>query len=109
MNKPTKVKLPVPAQLCKLIPPHLVPNATDEQCPSLIWELLSDGNTVAISSATMSDIGAMLELITNGIDSATDLAQELGKSKGTISKWASKLQDQGHIKINGKKYKPATR
>lgn len=80
-------------------------NATDEQCPSLMWELLSDGNTVTVSSTTMSDIDAMLELIRNGIDSATDLAQELGKNKGTISKWAKKLQDQGRIKIIKGKYK----
>jgi transposase-like protein len=48
----------------------------------------------------------MLDLIKGGMISASDIAQELGKAKSTISKWARKAQDENKIKIINGRYLP---
>jgi len=45
--------------------------------------------------------------VRGGITSPRDLAEELGVTKGTISKWAKIAAYRGLIKIENRTYKPA--
>ena len=56
---------------------------------------------------TIDLLSQMIELIHGGMSSASDIAQELGKAKGTISKWAKEAADEGKIRISNGHYLPA--
>ena len=51
---------------------------------------------------------ALAALILAGVDSATECAELLGVKTGTVSKWAKRLKKEGRIRIEGRKYLPAT-
>lgn len=62
--------------------------------------------SVSFSCEEISNEGKVLELIQNGLASASDIALELGLSKGTISKLAKKLMIKNLISIKGRAYAP---
>jgi putative DNA primase/helicase len=78
-------------------------NCTASDVPALAWTMKQGENGMQITTTTIDLKSQMIELIQGGMSSAKDLAEELGKSKGTISKWAKTAADEGRIKnINGR-------
>jgi RecA-family ATPase len=61
---------------------------------------------VTFSCEEKSNECKVLELVQNGLGSATDIALELGLTKGTISKLAKKLISKNLISIKGRAYVP---
>ena len=43
-------------------------------------------------------------LVEDGLDSCGDIAQEMGSTKGTVSKLAKRAEREGHITIDGRRY-----
>ncbi len=63
--------------------------ATD--APPLRWTMASEKGRLILKCKKYAGPDAMLALIRAGVGSATELAEELGVSKGGVSKWASTL------------------
>lgn len=82
-------------------------NCGSDKVPPLRWVLDFTGATIEVSCENHSTGNALLELIQQGVSSATELAEELGVTKGTVSKWAKKLIKSGQIKKVGRDYQPA--
>jgi len=72
----------------------------------LRWTLQDEAGHITVSCESFSGTDAMLAHIRDGIVSASDLAQTLNVSTGTISKWAQKLMRAGLIKKKGRDYEP---
>jgi len=82
-------------------------NCTASDVPALAWTMMQGENGMHITTATIDPQSQMLDLIQGGMASASDIGQELGKAKSTISKWAKKAQDEGKIRISNGRYLPA--
>jgi hypothetical protein len=76
-------------------------------CPPLHWKLTTVDKRLVVTCTRHSDVDALVDLVRGGINRASDLAEELNVSKGTISKWARKAQARGLIRIENRTYKPA--
>jgi AAA domain len=74
------------------------------EVPSLRWIIQTDEHRLTLQCEKHSGPEAMFALIRDGIETATDLAEELSVTKGCISKWAKKLASDGKIKISDRKY-----
>lgn len=61
---------------------------------------------ISIGCQEVSFDDKVLQLIQDGLTSATDIAKELGKNKSTVSRAAARLLDQNLIELNGKAYRP---
>jgi hypothetical protein len=69
------------------------------------WHFVTDVEGVvscSCSKASFDDI--VSERIQAGLESASDIAQELNVAKSTVSKAAKRLEEKGRITINGRKY-----
>lgn len=79
-------------------------NCQASEAPSLRWIIETNNDRLTYQCERHSGPEAMLALIRDGIETATDLAEELSVTKGCISKWAKKLASEGKIKITERKY-----
>ena len=81
-------------------------NATEADCPPLEWHFeLTAGETLArVSWKKMSTNQLFRQWIEDGLTSATEIAEEMGISKGQVSKLAKKAILAGWLKKNGKYY-----
>ncbi|MEY4569974.1 MAG: hypothetical protein RLZZ398_1413 [Verrucomicrobiota bacterium] len=83
-------------------------NSVGSESPPTLWEFRSGLDGMTVTAKPQTDLAVMLDLIRGGMDSASDLAKELDRSKGCVSKWAKRLNAEGKISItSGGKYKPA--
>jgi len=82
-------------------------NCQAMEAPSLRWTIQTRGNQLSFTCEKHSGPEAMFALIRDGVESAKELAEEMGVTAGCISKWAKKLLVAGRISISGRKYKPA--
>ena len=57
-----------------------------------------------ISHKEPDKMDILRQWIEAGLDTPTDIAQEIGVTKGTVSKWAKKAQQAGWLASDGKKY-----
>lgn len=82
-------------------------NSGKEQSP-LHWtyETGADG-IVRVTHKEASGLSVFRQWIEDGLDSAGDIAAEMGLSKGTVSKMAKKAQEAGWLTMHGRKYKIA--
>lgn len=80
-------------------------NSGKEQAP-LQWtfETGPDG-IVRVGHKEASGLSVFRRWIEDGLDSAGDIAAEMGLSKGTISKMAKKGQEAGWLTTDGRRYK----
>jgi DNA-binding IclR family transcriptional regulator len=46
----------------------------------------------------------VLKWVGNGLTSCSEIAEEMGLSKGAVSKMATKLIELGRLKMNGRQY-----
>jgi RecA-family ATPase/biotin operon repressor len=79
-------------------------NCGPEATPPLRWTL-HFGQSLTYTCDRHSGPDAMLSLIGQGVESASELAEELNVSKGAVSKWAKKLAAEGRITITSRAYK----
>ena len=68
-----------------------------------VFKTEPDGR-VSIGCTEISLESKVLQLIQDGLGSATDIASELRVAKSTISKAAKKLEDQGLIEVKNRQY-----
>jgi hypothetical protein len=81
-------------------------NATENECPPLEWHFnLPKGETRArVSWKKMSTMQIFRQWIEDGVTSASDIAEEMGVSKGQVSKLAKKGITEGWLKKKGRDY-----
>jgi RecA-family ATPase len=81
-------------------------NATEEECPRMEWHFHkpTGQEKAEISSRPLSTIAIFRELVETGLTSATDIAEEMGSSKGQVSKLANKGIQEGWLKKEGRDY-----
>jgi hypothetical protein len=81
-------------------------NATETECPPLEWHFqLPKGETHAqVSWKKLSTSQLFRQCIEDGLTSATDIADEMGISKGQVSKLATKGIKAGWLKKDGRDY-----
>ena len=80
-------------------------NATEAECPEIEWTFRSGHNGRAeIDWKLACDLEKLRHWIENGLTSATDIAVEMGVSKGHVSKLAKIAMQQGLLRHNGREY-----
>ena len=80
-------------------------NCQGREAPPLRWTIKDEGEGIVYTCENYSGRDALLSHISDGVTSATELAELLGVATGTVSKWAAKLMREGFIKKNGRDYK----
>ena len=80
-------------------------NCQAMEAPSLRWTIKTIGESLTYTCEKHCGPEAMFALIRDGIDTSSELAEELGVTKGCVSKWAKKLATDGRIIISDRKYK----
>lgn len=82
---------------------------TGDTLPDLLWHFTTqeDGSmNVGCEHANSSEFGAFVQHVKDGIQNQTDIAEMMGKPKGTICKWATKALKQGLISGSSRKLLP---
>jgi len=81
-------------------------NATEADCPPLEWHFnLPKGETRArVSWKKLSTGQIFRQWIEDGVTSASDIAEEMGISKGQVSKLAKRGITEGWLKKDGRDY-----
>ena len=79
-------------------------NSQSEQ-PATLWSFTTarDGR-VTIKTEGASTMQVFRQWIEDGLESAEDIAREMGVSKGTVSKMAKRAMADGWLKKNGRRY-----
>lgn len=82
-------------------------NSTSEDAAPLLWhfEKQSDGS-VNPKWKSLTTIQVFVGLVEDGLDSCGDIAQEMGATKGWISKLAKRAEREGLITIERRHYLP---
>jgi putative DNA primase/helicase len=82
-------------------------NALEDDCPPLEWTVAADGNGPAtVTAKTISGVELLVSWVRAGLDSASDIALEMGISKGQVSKLAKRAERLGSLVIEGRRYRP---
>ena len=82
-------------------------NALEDDCPPLEWTVAADSDgTATVSAKKISGVELLVSWVRAGLDSATDIAVEMGISKGQVSKLAKKAERLGLLVIEGRHYRP---
>lgn len=81
-------------------------NVAEADCPPMEWHFnLPKGETLAkVSWKKMSTAQVFRQWIEGGLTSATDIADEMGISKGQVSKLAQRAIAEGWLKKDGREY-----
>jgi hypothetical protein len=82
----------------------------NRNCPAdplaIIWSIepQADG-TVKVTTHEASSDDVIIQWVRDGLSSASDIAQEMGISKGLVSRYASRLIEAGRLEKDGRGYK----
>jgi hypothetical protein len=79
-------------------------NCQAMEAPPLKWTIQTVDGTLKYTCEPHSGPDAMLALIKDGMETASDLALEMSVTTGCVSKWAKKLATEGKIAIANRKY-----
>lgn len=81
-------------------------NATEAECPPMEWNfnLPKDETLCRVSWKKLSTAQMFRELIEDGLTNCKDLAEEMGITKGQVSKLATKAFAAGWLKKDGRDY-----
>lgn len=82
-------------------------NATEAECPALEWHFVRDVNEsrARVSWKKLSTSQLFRQCLEDGLNSATDIAEEMGISKGQASKLATAGIKAGWLTKDGREYK----
>lgn len=83
-------------------------NCQAKEAPSLKWTITTSYCPLVVTCELHSGPEAMLALIRDGVERASELAEELNVTPGCVSKWAKKLAADGRITISERKYSMPT-
>lgn len=72
--------------------------------PPLDWRFKPDAGTTRITHREADSMAILLQWIRDGLNTCGELAEEMGVSKGTVSKLAKKAEREGQLEIKGRKY-----
>lgn len=80
-------------------------NCTEDAAPPMQWHFgQKDDGKAAVSIKKLSTIDVFRQWVEDGLTHASDIAQEMGISKGQVSKLAKRGIDQGWLKKDGREY-----
>ena len=79
-----------------------------EAAMPLRWRIEIRNGRLAYVCESHSGPDALAAFILSGVEECSECAELLDVPKGTVSKWAKKLQKAGTIRIEGRKYLPPT-
>ncbi len=84
-------------------------NATETECPPLEWSFRLAPNEARahVSWKKLSTAQCFRQCVENGLASATDIAGEMGITKGQVSKLAKRGMAEGWLAKDGREYKLA--
>ncbi|QQL44840.1 AAA family ATPase [Sulfuriroseicoccus oceanibius] len=82
-------------------------NVSPSEVPPLLWTLIETPDGIESTTATIDFYDQFIDLVLGGYTSASEIATDLGKTKGCISKWAKKAQADKKIRIDNGRYLPA--
>lgn len=71
------------------------------------WTIKPEGKGILISHREASRHDVLLQWVRNGVDTAKDIAAEMGISSGQVSKLATQLIAQDKLKKSGRRYEVA--
>ncbi len=72
------------------------------------WTFQTHGSITHVNHSKIDNLDAFVQLVADGMDSCRDIAEEMGVSKGAVSKWAKRAVESGRIRIDSnKRYLPA--
>jgi hypothetical protein len=81
-------------------------NALEDECPPLEWVVASgDAGAATVTAKPISGVELLVSWVRAGLESASDIAAEMGISKGQVSKLAKKAERLGEIVIEGRCYR----
>jgi putative DNA primase/helicase len=82
-------------------------NATETECPALEWLFERRGNEARahVSWKKLSTPDIFRQCLEDGLTTATDISEEMGISKGQVSKMAMKAIQAGWLTKDGREYK----
>ena len=78
-------------------------SATDLGATEWSFQTLTDGN-VKIATKQAEGSAVLLQWVRDGLTSCSEIAEEMNLSKGAVSKMATKLIEQGRLKMNNRQY-----
>ena len=70
------------------------------------WTFRTDATGTHVTHEKMDALEMFVQLVRDGLSSCSEIAEEMGVSKGTVSKWAKRAHDAGQIQIINKEYRP---
>jgi hypothetical protein len=81
-------------------------NATEAECPPLEWRFAKSQNDpkVRITWKKLSVYSQFQQCLEQGLTGASDIAKEMGVSKGQVSKLATKAIKEGWLRKDGRNY-----
>lgn len=80
-------------------------NAVNDDCPPLEWTLTAgEQGRMSIISRPVTHDEAVLSLIAGGLSRATEIAEEIGVSRGRVSQIAASLSTRNLVRIAGREY-----
>lgn len=83
-------------------------NSLEEDCPALEWTITAENDgTANVTTQPVSGVDLFVNWVNEGLDSASDIAAEMGISKGQVSKLAKKAEAAGRIRVERRRYLPA--
>ena len=69
------------------------------------WSFQTQPNgDVDVSTRQADGLDMLVQWVRNGLTSCSEISEEMGLSKGAVSKMATKLIDLGRLKMNGRHY-----
>jgi hypothetical protein len=79
-------------------------NAPNDPLP-LEWSVRPDGQRVLVTYHEADNLVMLRQWIEDGLESCGEIAEEMGLSKGQVSKLAKKAEKEGWLKKVGRKYR----
>ncbi|HTV39137.1 MAG TPA: AAA family ATPase [Candidatus Sulfotelmatobacter sp.] len=81
-------------------------NATEADCPPLEWRFVKHPNNPKVIVTWEKLSGPLLfrQYVEGGMDSATEIAKEMGVSKSVVSKYANRGIEEGWLRKKGRNY-----
>jgi hypothetical protein len=79
-------------------------NAPGDPVP-LEWNIRPDGNSVLLTYEEADNLALFRQWIEDGLETCSEIAEEMGLSKGQVSKLAKKAERAGWLEKIGRKYR----
>jgi hypothetical protein len=70
-----------------------------------LWTFETFKGKTHVDHRHLETLNVFLQHIRDGLDSCSDIAIEMGVSKGTVSKWSKKAADAGQLRVENGRYR----